>query len=67
MRAQPPKGARPPPPGDFQAFNVPIGPLIALQNCAASIGAQFNGAGNVNGCKSNEQKRRCTYCSHVLI
>jgi hypothetical protein len=63
MRAQPPKGARPPPPGDFQAFNVPIGGLIALQHCAASIGAQFNRG----RCNSDEQKRRCTYCSHVLI
>jgi hypothetical protein len=63
LRAQPPTGVRPPPPGDFKHL---------VCQSAAIRGAALNRALNQGDsrrsiCGTYEQKRPCTYCSHALI
>ena len=65
MRAQPPTGARPPPPANFKHLM-----------CQSALGSRCSiGAASMRhrairkmlGASLNEQTGNCTYCSHALI
>jgi hypothetical protein len=63
MRAQPPTGARPPPPVTFKHLMCQS---VSRPHCGIDL-RQFAVNPTEGACKSNKQKRRCTYCSHALI